>query len=856
MQSCTNLDLRICPSSSYVPKMQNDTVLIDQLEDQLIDHPDAKTRIQLNAETLDEAFQKKLNARAEQIANQNAIFHDAEDGTDEMESSNGRREPPVTIKNNLPYKNVEVETFETQVSEWFVSHDYEILQLKLLKRDKLTNQEVQKLIEELGNDIKDESAIGNVEIWRTLLYFALGEYHECTSVSQQTESMKKNLRSLHDLGISEFIAVFVKRLTGNNEVDDLTLFMVITIHYLLIITSLHSETKYTREMSTIMHKHGILSHLFSFVSQQAKSQHRTRNYLKIIKHLMLLQFGTQSHLASTMSFLNNLHGIEVDTDSKSLTCSPLQYFTIRENLMDKYPLYPLLQTGKSPKVENHYGFFMAANTFSNSLSNLLENPRPNRAHTAQTQLPAQTVHIATPTPTPPSVASEFMSGGEKIRKLYQINQGMPFIYPTDGLTAIPKAVDEAYNIFSSAVKEDLVSQQFWDERQRFMKQERGFAEESNNTTDDKYRYSPSLLEKYQENTEEINSLLRIEDFYEKNLADFYDFILLLVEIINVSKIDYPLTYAEFELNRAIAGEAHYDDILPEKLRLYIQKEAEIIAVKEITLKTISGIVDILLTWFKVSHILKCHHLTSVLYDQQYFEALFEFLNNCFDNNNIQIRKLEVDGPGVTWVYQNRLLNPQIEIPDFNFFTVCLERQVDNYQYLFINKVPLSDIPFDKTTNERTLETFNYNACAAIDHLLRIADEILIDNMSQRVFVLNELKPTDVLKAIVTNYQNDRIITSILNILKKLVPYQGRKWKASNMDIISIIYLKCDLSLKDDWLSGKDLESDFNTAYEQEIALRGLLQFFNMRHYPKQMEELGYDLSKVPRLDIEIDDTYV
>lgn len=171
-------------------------------------------------------------------------------------------------------------------------------------------------------------------------------------------------------------------------------------------------------------------------------------------------------------------------------------------------------------------------------------------------------------------------------------------------------------------------------------------------------------------------------------------------------------------------------------------------------------------------------------------------------------------------------------------------------------MPLSDIPFDKTTNERTLETFNYNACAAIDHLLRIADEILIDNMSQRVFVLNELKPTDVLKAIVTNYQNDRIITSILNILKKLVPYQGRKWKASNMDIISIIYLKCDLSLKDDWLSGKDLESDFNTAYEQEIALRGLLQFFNMRHYPKQMEELGYDLSKVPRLDIEIDDTYV
>lgn len=836
--------------------MQNDTVLIDQLEDQLIDHPDANTRIHLNAETLDEAFQKKLNARAEQIANQNAMFHGADDGTDEMESRNGRREPPVTIKNNLPYKKVELERFEAQVSEWFVSHDYDVLQLKLLKKEKLAQTELQQLITSLGNELKDDSVIGSVETWRTLLYFALGEFRECASISEQTENMKKNAQTLHDLGMPEIIVVAVRRLAADTKVDDFTLFVVITILYLLIITSLHSAPKYSREMSTTMHRHGILSHLFSFVSQQSRHQQRTRNYLKIIKELMLLQFGTQSHLASTTSFLNHIHGIDVDSGSKALTCSPLQYFTIRENLMDKYPLYPLLQTGKRPTIENHYGFFMAANTFSNSLSNLLENPRPNRAHTAQTQLPAQTVHIATPTPTAPSVASEFMSGGEKIRKLYQINQGMPFIYPTDGQYAIPKAVDEAYNIFSSAVKEDLVSQQFWDERQWFMKQERGFAEQSPTATEDKYRYSPALVDKYPEKAEEINSLLRIEDFYEKNLADFHSFVLLLVEIIKVSKIDYPLTYAEFELNKSTSGEAQYDDISPEKLKLYIQKEVEIIAVKEITLKTISGIIESLLSWLKVSHILKCHHLTSVLYDQQYFEALFDFLNNCFDNNNIQNRKLETDGPGAMWVYQNRLLNPQINLPEFNFFNVCLEKQVDNHQYLFINQVPLGDIPFDKNTNERTVETYNYNACAAIDNMLKIANEILIDNMSQRVFVLNELKPTDVLKAIVTNYQNDGITSSILNILKKLVPYQGRKWKASNMDVISIIYLKCDLSLKDDWLSGKDLESDFNTAYEQEIALRGLLQFFNMRHYPKQMEELGYDFSKVPRLDIEIDDTYV
>ncbi len=80
-----------------------------------------------------------------------------------------------------------------------------------------------------------------------------------------------------------------------------------------------------------------------------------------------------------------------------------------------------------------------------------------------------------------------------------------------------------------------------------------------------------------------------------------------------------------------------------------------------------------------------------------------------------------------------------------------------------------------------------------------------------MFVLNELKPTDVLKAIVTNYQNDRIITSILNILKNWFHTKDENGKHPNMDVMSIIYLKCDLSLKDDWLSGKDLESDFNTV---------------------------------------------
>lgn len=73
-----------------------------------------------------------------------------------------------------------------------------------------------------------------------------------------------------------------------------------------------------------------------------------------------------------------------------------------------------------------------------------------------------------------------------------------------------------------------------------------------------------------------------------------------------------------------------------------------------------------------------------------------------------------------------------------------------------------------------------------------------------------------------------------------------------MDLISQIYLKLDLSMKDTWLSGKDLEFDFNNSYDQEVALRALLQFYNVRNYPEQMELMGYKISvdrDIPPLDL-------
>lgn len=45
----------------------------------------------------------------------------------------------------------------------------------------------------------------------------------------------------------------------------------------------------------------------------------------------------------------------------------------------------------------------------------------------------------------------------------------------------------------------------------------------------------------------------------------------------------------------------------------------------------------------------------------------------------------------------------------------------------------------------------------------------------------------------------------LKLFKGQVPYCGRKWRQSNMRVITNIYLYCRPELRDDWLAGGDVD---------------------------------------------------
>jgi hypothetical protein len=74
----------------------------------------------------------------------------------------------------------------------------------------------------------------------------------------------------------------------------------------------------------------------------------------------------------------------------------------------------------------------------------------------------------------------------------------------------------------------------------------------------------------------------------------------------------------------------------------------------------------------------------------------------------------------------------------------------------------------------------------------------------------------------------------LKLFKNQVPYCGRKWRQGNMRVITAVYLHVRPDLRDDWLSGSDIDGEVEQSIPMEQSLRALTHWHNLRRYPEQM----------------------
>lgn len=116
--------------------------------------------------------------------------------------------------------------------------------------------------------------------------------------------------------------------------------------------------------------------------------------------------------------------------------------------------------------------------------------------------------------------------------------------------------------------------------------------------------------------------------------------------------------------------------------------------------------------------------------------------------------------------------------------------------------------------------------------LRIMQKIC-KNKAHRNLMLVTYKSGNILRKSLKVPQHElRLYT--LKLFKNQVPYCGRKWRQSNMRVITAVYLHCRPELRDEWLAGSDVDAEVEASVPLEQALRSLTHWYNVRRYPDKI----------------------
>ncbi|TID20124.1 N1221-domain-containing protein [Venturia nashicola] len=569
----------------------------------------------------------------------------------------------------------------------------------------------------------------------------------------------------------------------------------------------------------------------------------------------------------------------------TITASPLDYHSFRQEISSKYPAY------NPPPA-----YFPMEPESKSMLPPLRVNPSkpasttvPGQPAQHGTSILHQPVHIATPAPSPPP-SPQVGKGGKK--QNYQTNNLFPFFYPPldessnqiggKGSTTmqdvlvgrkwqgsdIPTSILEAAELFSGRMVATRALKQLWEERVEFMKFERGWT-----GAEDDEDVRPMKLESSEEEKKADESpknfdgsvterLQAVENFYRDGLPHLQSIVMVLMKTIlaNVTSLITQSTAAQ----SGVQGSFHFqqenatgtqnkietngfaNEILFDVSKLG-NDELDKMRGEEIAAKAVTGLLLLMLKWFKVSHVLKFEYLTQLLVDANYIPMVLKLL---------QTQEIE------------KIVNYKCENEDYNFFHYCrshsrLGLQEDNASPAVSDSsseedeaapppirrrrdeednqahpepmipptvdelgIPTTALPSEPITN------FSWRNFYSSINFLRILQKVCKRKAHRALMLITYKSITHLKKSLKVPQPELRLYT--LKLFKNQVPYCGRKWRQSNMRVITAVYLHCRPTLRDDWLSTQDMDQEIEQAVPMEQSLRSLTHWFNLRRWPEGM----------------------
>ncbi|KAL6855777.1 hypothetical protein J3F83DRAFT_753468 [Trichoderma novae-zelandiae] len=668
---------------------------------------------------------------------------------------------------------------------------------------------------------------------------------------------------------------------------------------------------------------------------------------------ILVVFGGMEDLKRVKEATSELTGGDKSKDT--ITASPLDYHVFRQEITSKYPAYvppqpliPLEADNSSllPPLPNSTSRHGAAGII----------PQPPNVQLGGASILNQPVHIATPAPSPPPSPNVGGKGGKK--QNYQTNQNFPFMYPPLDATSnsaggkgeagygnplvsrrwegsdIPASILEAGQLFSSRVRMTRATRQLWEERERFLKFERGWEAGDDADEDDNDDIEDLDLNELTLEEKEVLRELKAEDKKEKKKKE---------RSFPGPEVDFgpqPERLSERDKQRLIAVERFYADALPHLQSIVIvllrpilvnvtaivaqqqnqmagmtsrahnpgvngghgsqrgmdmnaqgqqeqegepsPEEIDATRTREITSKAMTAILLLLLKWLRVSHVLKFEYLTQLLLDSNYLPLVLKLFahqdiqqvvdskmdhveNSFFQFCNIRSRfkdKTESDagneggdvaeedglgegegegeGDGQQQQPEGEDSEDDAAPPPIRRQRETEEPEVDQMEDVAVDSeeqvpmrpevdemgLPLGNIPVEPITD------FSRRNFFSLINYLRVMQKIC-KNKAHRNLLLVQYKSSTILKKSLRVPQPElRLYT--LKLFKGQVPYCGRKWRQSNMRVITAVYLHCRPELRDEWLAGSDIDAEVDSALPLEQALRSLTHWLNVRRYPERI----------------------
>ncbi|KAL2179120.1 uncharacterized protein P884DRAFT_268290 [Thermothelomyces heterothallicus CBS 202.75] len=655
---------------------------------------------------------------------------------------------------------------------------------------------------------------------------------------------------------------------------------------------------------------------------------QTQIFLLFWKSILLV-FGGSKDLAEAKEATSEMIGCD---DKNIITASPLDYHAFRQEITSKYPAYippqPLLplepdQNTIIPPLPNHPTRNNAANGI---------HPGPPGPGGGASIL-HQPVHIATPAPSPPPSPGVGGKGGKK--QNYQTNQNFPFMYPPLDATSnsaggkggaalqdllvgrkwegsdVPASILEAGELFSKRVRMSRATRQLWEEREEFLKFERGYDADDDivdeldlssltleereelglaKASDDKPRKPSNSGPDYGPRgvSQQIKERLdAVEEFYKEALPHLQSLVIVFLRQITAmtSNLVSPQNAngpqgppgarpngGQQNGHNGPNGGSKGDPSSP------LDADVDELRSREIAAKAVTGTLILLLKWFKLSHVLKFEYMTQLLLDLNYLPMALKIFA-MYDVQ--QVVESRTDRLEHSFFYfcgsragvipqQHPVPNPTAtdfeDISDDDAAPPPIKRRrsppnahseagASSSTDPSSNASSASSSSSSSTTNEppprpevdelgypinplpaEPITDFSRRNFFSLINYLRIMQKIC-KHRAHRNLLMVQYKSSNILRKSLKVPQHElRLYT--LKLFKNQVPYTGRKWRQSNMRVITAVYLHCRPELRDEWLVGSAVEDQVDEAVPLEQALRSLTHWFNLRRYPDRMAGPG------------------